>query len=311
MPISEARKKDLYKQGYRIVGSHSAIKVCEWCKKSIKDQGFCYKQQFYGINSHQCIQMTPALPTCSHRCAFCWRDIDFTKTKWTFPVDDPKFIVDNCIKEHIKYLQGFKGNKESSTKKINESLKPNQFAISLSGEPTFYPKLPQLIDEIKSRNFTAFLVTNGTDPEAIKKLIKHEPTQLYITLPAPNKQIYKKACNPLIKDGWKKIMQSISLLKNFKCNTVLRLTLTKHLNMLNPEQYAEIIKQSNAKFIECKAYMWMGYSRQRLTIENMPRHEEIKEFAKSIAKHSNYKIKDEKKESRVVLLSSQSPKPPS
>lgn len=302
MPISEPRKKDLYKQGYRLVGSHSAIKVCEWTKKSLKDCDFCYKQQFYGINSHQCVQMTPALPTCNHRCIFCWRDINFTKTKWEGPVDDPKFIVDNCIKEHIEYLQGFKGNKETNPKKLDESFKPNQFAISLSGEPTFYPKLPELIDEIKSRGFTAFLVTNGTNPDMLKKLIKHQPTQLYITLPAHNEQIYKKTCNPLIKDGWKKIMQSISLLKNFKCNTVLRLTLTKGLNMLNPEQYAKIIKNSNAKFVECKAYMWVGYSRQRLTIDSMPRHTEIKDFAEAIAENSGYKIKDEKQESRVVLL---------
>jgi tRNA wybutosine-synthesizing protein 1 len=92
------------------------------------------------------------------------------------------------------------------------------------------------------------------------------------------------------------------LLKKFRCNTVLRLTLLKGYNMLNPEQYAEIISSSKAKFIECKAYMWVGYSRQRLQQENMPRHEEIREFAEKIAALSGYRIKDEKKESRVVLL---------
>lgn len=302
MPISEQRKQDLEKQGYRLVGNHSAIKVCEWCKKSLRDENSCYKEKFYGIKSHRCCQMTPALPFCGHRCVFCWRDIDFTKTDWEGPVDNPKEIVESCIKEQKEYLQGFGGNKEANKEKLKESYEPNQFAISLSGEPTFYPKLPQLIDEIKSRNYTAFLVTNGTNPEAIKQLINHQPTQLYITLPAPNEEIYKKVCNPLIKDGWNNILKSIELLKQFSCNTLLRLTLVKGYNLCNPEQYADIIKSSDVDFVECKAYVWVGHSRNRLDIPNMPLHEEIKEFSKTIAKLTNYKMKDEKIESRVVLL---------
>ena len=302
MQLSEPRKLDLYRQGYRIVGSHSAVKVCDWTKKSLRGCGFCYKQQFYGINSHRCVQMTPALPFCNHRCVFCWRDIGFTKFRWEGKFDSPKEIVDGCIAEHIKYLQGFGGNKKVDKIKLKESFLPDQFAVSLSGEPAFYPKLPELIDEITSRDFTAFLVTNGTNPEAIKQLINHQPTQLYITLPAPDEEIYKKICNPLVKDGWKNILKSISLLKDFSCNTVLRMTLVKGINMFYPEKYADIIKDSKAKFVELKSYMWVGHSRERLSIENMPLHEEIKEFSEKISKISGYKIKDEKKESRVVLL---------
>jgi tRNA wybutosine-synthesizing protein 1 len=303
MVISGPRKQDLYNQGYRLVGDHSAIKVCEWTKKSLRDEGFCYKQQFYDICTHRCCQMTPSLPFCNHRCIFCWRDINFTKIKWEGKIDSPKEIVDRSVEEHKKYLHGFGGNKKVNRKKLYESYAPNQFAISLSGEPTFYPKLPQLIDEIKSRHATAFLVTNGTNPSMLKKLIKnHEPTQLYITLPAPNEEIYKKVCNPLIKDGWKKILESISLLQKFRCKTVLRMTLVKGYNMLNPEKYAEIISSSKADFVECKSYMWVGHSRQRLLQENMPRHDEIKQFAEQIAELCNYRIKDEKTESRVVLL---------
>jgi len=55
-------------------------------------------------------------------------------------------------------------------------------------------------------------------------------------------------------------------------------------------------------FVEVKAYMFVGSSRQRLNKENMPYHEDVKEFAKKIADLSNYKIIDDKKESRVVLL---------
>ncbi|MCK4522121.1 MAG: 4-demethylwyosine synthase TYW1 [Nanoarchaeota archaeon] len=299
--LSKQRIKDLEKQGYRIVGDHSAIKVCLWTKKSIRKEDVCYKKTFYGINSHRCVQMTPCLPFCDQRCVWCWRDIDFTFPKWKGEIDNPKDIVDGCIKAQIKYLQGFRGNQKKDKQNFEESLKPIHFAISLSGEPTLYPKLPQLIDELKKRKITSFLVTNGTKPSMLRKLIKHQPTQLYITLPAPDKENYIKCCSPLIKDGWEKINESLLILNKFK-RSVIRLTLVKDMNMINPEMYASLIKKYKPMFAECKAYVWVGYSRERLNIENMPLHSEIKEFAKKIAKYSGYKIIDEKKESRVVLL---------
>ncbi len=301
-PLTPLRKKDLHRQGYRLVGNHSAIKVCGWCKQGIRGENFCYKQKFYGIKSHRCIQMTPALHVCTHRCFFCWRDISFTDPRWTGPVDSPKEIVEGCIEEHIKYITGFGGSRRRKESHYKESLKPKHFAISLSGEPTFYPKLPELIEEIKAQNMTSFLVTNGTNPSMLKKLLKHQPTQLYITLPAPNKEVYKKICNPLIRGGWEKILESLKLLSKFRCRTAVRLTLAKDENLLNPEDYAKIIKRTKADFFELKAYMWVGYSKQRLPIEGMPRHHEIKEFAYEIAKLTNLKIIDEKQESRVVLL---------
>ena len=298
--IPELKKKDLYKQGYRVVGNHSAIKACLWCKKAIRKEGSCYKNTFYGINSHRCVQMTPALQFCSNRCIWCWRDVGFTKPKWTGKVDKPKEIVEGCIKEHIKYLYGFGGGSKTNKKRYQESSKPLHFAISLAGEPTLYPKLPELIKEIHSRGMTSFLVTNGTNPSMIKKLIKNQPTQLYLTLPAPDRETYSKVCRPLLKNQWKKINESLKLLKKFK-RSAIRLTLVKGYNMIKPEKYAELI-DNNADFIEAKAYMWVGFSQQRLNIKDMPLHPEIKKFAKEICKNSKLKIIDEKKESRVVLL---------
>ena len=111
--LTKAKIKDLEKQGYRMAGSHSCIKVCLWAKKAIRNEDVCYKHQFYGIKSWQCIQMTPSF-VCSHRCLFCWRDIDFSPSKWSFPIDDPKAIIDGCIKEHTRYLRGFGGNPKTN-----------------------------------------------------------------------------------------------------------------------------------------------------------------------------------------------------
>jgi tRNA wybutosine-synthesizing protein 1 len=292
-------KIKLEKIGYRFVGRHSAIKICEWTREAIRGKNFCYKQKFYGIKTHRCLQMSPSVFSCTHNCLYCWRTLKFKKV-FKGKIDKPEEILDNAIKEQKKILQGFWGAKCDKAK-LREAEKPNQVAISLIGEPCLYPKLPEFIDLIKSRNMTAFLVSNGTIPEMIEKLINHQPTNMYITLPAPNEKIYRKTCNPLIKDGWQRILKSLSLLKAFD-RSVIRLTLAKNLNMTNPEEYAKLIEKASPTYLEAKAFMPVGGALERLPYESMPRHKEIKAFAKEIQKHSSYKIKNEKEDSRVVLL---------
>jgi tRNA wybutosine-synthesizing protein 1 len=221
-------------------------------------------------------------------------------TKWSGPVDDPKVILDEAIKAQAKILQGFKGQDKIDKKKVEEAFRPNQVAISLVGEPCLYPKLPELVDEIKSRGMTAFLVTNGTVPEMVKKLIEHQPTNMYITLPAPNEKIYKKTCLPAA-NYWKKIMKSLSLLKHFD-TSVIRLTLVRDLNFLDPEDYAKIVEKASPTYLECKAFMSVGGSREKLSYDKMPLHNEIVEFAKKIEQNSSYRIIDEKSDSRVVVM---------
>ena len=295
------KKKQLEKQGYRLVGNHSAVKVCEWTKKSLRNEAVCYKCDFYGIRSWRCVQMTPALTTCTHRCVWCWRDIAHTEPKWQGKAESPEKIIDGCIQAHKKLLYGFKGNEKTDKKRYAEAMQPMHFAISLSGEPTMYPKLPQLVDSLKKRGITSFIVTNGTNPAMLKKLIRHQPTQLYLTLPAPDEKTYKKSCAPLIKGSWKKILQSLRLLKKFK-RSAIRLTLAREINFANPEGYAKLIKLANPDFLEIKSYMAVGFSRKRLGVKFMPLHKEILEFAKKVAKAAGLKIINQKKESRVVLL---------
>ena len=292
------REKELQKQKYRLIGNHSSIKPCLWCKKAIRGEDTCYKHKFYGIESWRCIQASVSMDVCSLRCGWCWRDIDVNKLKIE-KEDDAKEILDGLIKEQKKALEGFYGFSKIDKKKLEESKNPKHIALSLSGESCFYSKLPELINEIYKKNMTSFLVSNGTNPEMLKKL--KNVTQLYITLPAPNKEIFEKVCKPLIKNAWEKILESLELLKNFERGTV-RLTLVKNLNMLNVNEYADLLKGVKFKFLEIKAGMAVGYAKYRIDYKQMPSHEEIKNFALEIAKLNKLKLIDEKKESRVVLL---------
>ncbi len=313
--IPEQAKKVLKKQHYEIVGEHSAVQICRWTKKSLCNDGVCYKEKFYGIKSHLCCQMTPSL-YCPNQCVHCWRAIEFTTGK-EIPgkADSPKKIIEECIQAQRKLLTGFKINKNSNKRqlsranqeKLKQAQEPMQFAISLSGEPTIYPYIGGLIKELRKRGKTSFLVTNGLYPGKIKELAekKQLPTQLYVSVNTPNKKLYDKFHRSSMENAWEKLNETLeffSKLKN-KTRTIFRINLIKNLNMVEPENYAKLIKKANPMFIEIKGFMSIGFARGRLGYERMPTHKEIVEFVKKILKFiPKYKILDEQIFSRVCVL---------
>jgi tRNA wybutosine-synthesizing protein 1 len=210
--------------------------------------------------------------------------------------------VEGCVQAQKRILTGYKGNPKTDKWKFREALRSGHVAISLTGEPTLYPHLGDLIRVFHGKGFTTFLVSNGTIPEALSKL-DEEPTQLYVSLCAFDEKSFLKACRPLSAGAWAKLNETLSLLRSFKCPTVLRLTLARGLNMLHPELYARLIEKSDPTYVEPKAYMHVGFSRLRLSFENMPSHSEIRNFGEELAKELGYNLLDEAPESRVVLLS--------
>ncbi len=299
--ITEQAKQHLEKQQYRIIGNHSAVKVCGWTKNMIKGEGGCYKLKFYGIMSHQCMQSTTSI-SCANRCIFCWRGYKAPVSKeWKWEVDDPKMIIEESIKEHIKLLNGFGGNPKTNKKLYEQSNNVKHVALSLTGEPITYPKINEIIKEYHKKKISTFLVTNGQYPEKIKNL--NIVTQLYISIDAPTKELLKYIDKPLFSDYWERMIQSLKEMKKKKYRTTVRITAIKDMNMKDTEKYAELIKIVDPDFIEIKAYMFIGASRQRLSIKNMPRHEEVKKFSQQILEYlPEYEYVSEHKPSRVVLL---------
>ncbi|KAG8183067.1 hypothetical protein JTE90_010894 [Oedothorax gibbosus] len=67
--ITPLLRKSLSKQGYKLLGSHSGVKMCRWTKSMLRGRGGCYKHTFYGIESHRCMETTPSL-ACANKCVF-------------------------------------------------------------------------------------------------------------------------------------------------------------------------------------------------------------------------------------------------
>lgn len=297
-------KEKFKNQHYEVVGEHSGVQICAWTKKSLLDEDVCYKQKFYGINSHRCCQMTPSLTYCDQKCLFCWRAHELDQGIEMKDIDEPEEIIEGCIEAQRKKLSGFKGNPKTNMKKFKEAQNPNQWAISLAGEPTLYPKLGKLIKLLKERGDSTFLVTNGQHPEVLGKLSENGnlPYQLYVSLEAPTEDLHKKINIPLREDSWKRLNETLELLPELDCRKVIRLTLIKGMNDCCIDEFARLFRKAKPDFVEVKAYMFVGNSRDRMKISNMPYHEEVKEFAEKLAGKIGYELTNEKRESRVVLL---------
>ena len=300
--IPKKIKTKLEKQQYRIAGHHSAVKTCVWLKHSLKGEGVCYKSQFYGINSHRCLQCTPATIWCNLKCIFCWRSASwYNKERMNCKVDEPSEIVDELIKQQRKLIAGYKAHLQVPEIKYEEAFEPKHAAISLSGEPTFYPRINELIEEFHSRDMTTLLVTNGTTPEVLEKL-DPLPTQLYVTMISPTEESFEKTARPSDKNAWSKIMETIDLLPSLKTRKVMRLTLVPEYNMIEPGLYRDWFLKSEAHFLEVKGFMSVGDARQRLPYEIMPRFPKIYDFSLDIIENTGLKLIDEKEDSAVTLV---------
>src|SRR5918992_4413149 len=144
--ISSSTKSKLQKAKYGVY-NHSAVELCHWTKKSFANEGNCYKHKFYGISTHQCMEMTPTAMNCENRCVYCWRPTEFYDTL-QMPenlVDEPDAIIHQLLKERERLIIGFYGNSKSNKEKLDEPLFPAPYATSLSREPPMYPRLPTLI----------------------------------------------------------------------------------------------------------------------------------------------------------------------
>ncbi|KAL7117297.1 hypothetical protein ACP275_03G063100 [Erythranthe tilingii] len=301
--VTPVIRANLEKQGYKIIGSHSGVKICRWTKSQLRGRGGCYKHSFYGIESHRCMEATPSL-ACANKCVFCWRHHTNPVAKnWQWKMDDPLVIVDTAIDLHTKMIKQMKGVPGVKAELLAEGLSPRHCALSLVGEPIMYPEINSLVEELHKRRISTFLVTNAQFPDKIKLL--SPITQLYVSVDAATKDSLKAIDRPLFGDFWERFVDSLKALKDKQQRTVYRLTLVKGWNTEDLDAYSSLFDVGVPDFIEIKGVTYCGSSAtSKLTMENVPWHADVKEFSEALARKSNgaYEVACEHVHSCCVLL---------
>ncbi|KAM9370444.1 S-adenosyl-L-methionine-dependent tRNA 4-demethylwyosine synthase TYW1-like [Phaethornis superciliosus] len=300
--ITPALREALTKQGYKLIGSHSGVKLCRWTKSMLRGRGGCYKHTFYGIESHRCLEATPSL-ACANKCVFCWRHhTNPVGTEWQWKMDQPEMILQEAIENHQNMIKQFKGVSGVKAHRFAEAMRAKHCALSLVGEPIMYPQINRFVKLLHQHGISSFLVTNAQFPDEIRNL---EPvTQLYVSVDASTKDSLKRIDRPLFKDFWQRFLDSLKALSEKQQRTVYRLTLVKAWNVDELRAYADLISLGKPDFIEVKGVTYCGESSaSNLTMANVPWHEEVVHFVQDLANLiPDYEIACEHEHSNCLLI---------
>jgi len=279
--VTSTQAKSLKKEGYRLIGTHSAVKLCRWTKHQLRGRGGCYKHTFYGITSYQCMEATPSL-ACANKCVFCWRHHKNPVGKtWRWKTDDPYYIVDEAVKEHVKMIKETKGIPGVNMARWQEAHTVRHCALSLVGEPVMYPRINEFLEDLHRREISTFLVTNGQHPAAIESLIPI--TQLYVSVDAPTPESLIAIDRPLFSDAWERLQEALTLLKDKGQRTVARLTVVKGWNSDEVAGYAKLIALGKVSLVETKGVTFCGKSdASNLNMSNTPWHHEVVDLVRNL-----------------------------
>eukprot|EP00392_Amoebophrya_sp_AT5.2_P014984 g15166.t1 len=309
--LSRRQKENLAKEGYQVVGQHSAVKLCRWTKHHLRGRGGCYKHTFYGIASLSCMEATPSL-ACANKCVFCWRHHKNPVAKeWEWVMDEPNFIVQNWLSEHAKMIKTLKGVPGVTPERFEQAKQIKHCALSLVGEPIMYPKINELLGLLHAEGISTFLVTNAQFPEQMKAL--GPVTQMYLSIDAATKETLKAVDRPLKANYWDCFLESIDALRDFKFSrTVFRLTLVQGKNMdpTDIAEYAKLIGRGEPDFIEIKGVTYNGdaQGKEKMTMKSVPWHHEVVAFGRSILAAAEaglgerYELACEHEHSLIILL---------
>ena len=286
VPVSSPTHAALTKQGYTIIGTHSGVKICRWTKSALRGRGSCYKFSFYGIKSHLCMETTPSL-SCSNKCVFCWRHgTNPVGTTWRWQVDPPDMIFQGAKEGHYKKIKMMRGVPGIRAERFQEAMRIRHCALSLVGEPIFYPHINEFVAMLHQEHISSFLVCNAQHPDQLAAL--KPVTQLYVSIDASNAESLRKIDRPLHRDYWQRFLCCLDILreKRYRMRTVFRLTLVKGFNIDEEvEGYADLVARGLPCFVEIKGVTYCGTSSSSsagLTMQNVPFYDEITTFVEAM-----------------------------
>ncbi|KAM7398918.1 hypothetical protein PAMP_018222 [Pampus punctatissimus] len=275
--ITPSLREALTKQGYKLIGSHSGVKLCRWTKF------VC------------CSPFLLSVPTTRHH-------TNPVGTEWRWKMDPAEKILQDSLEKHQNMIRQFRGVPGVKPERYKEGLAVKHCALSLVGEPIMYPEINAFVRLLHSHHISSFLVTNAQFPNEIRSLVP--VTQLYVSVDASTKDSLKKIDRPLFKDFWTRFLDSLKALGEKRQRTVYRLTLVKAWNVEEMQAYSELIALGQPDFIEVKGVTYCGdSSASSLTMANVPWHQEVVAFVQQLADMlPQYEIACEHEHSNCLLI---------
>ncbi|KAK8042581.1 Wyosine base formation [Apiospora phragmitis] len=234
-------------------------------------------------------------------------------TTWRWVVDPPELIFDGVKAGHYKKIKMMRGVPGVRSERFAEAMRVRHCALSLVGEPIFYPHINEFLAMLHAERISSFLVCNAQHPDQLAAL--KAVTQLYVSIDASNKESLRKIDRPLHRDFWERFQRCLDILreKRFKQRTVFRLTLVKGFNVDDEvEGYADLVERGLPCFVEIKGVTYCGTSSSAgagLSMANVPFYAEVTDFVTALDRKLkerglDYGIAAEHAHSCCVLLAS-------
>lgn len=191
-------------------------------------------------------------------------------------------IFDGIKAEHYKKIKMLRGVPGVRAERFSEGMRIRHCALSLVGEPIFYPHINELLGMLHKEHISSFLVCNAQHPDQLAAL--GPVTQLYVSIDGSDKETLRRIDRPLHRDFWERFMRCMDILREKRDThrTVFRLTLVKGFNIdEEAEGYAKLVEQAQPSFVEVKGVTYCGTSTAAgagLSMQNVPFYEEVSAF---------------------------------
>ncbi|KAA8570861.1 hypothetical protein EYC84_000251 [Monilinia fructicola] len=195
-------------------------------------------------------------------------------------------IFDGVKAGHYKKIKMMRGVPGVRAERFAEAMRIRHCALSLVGEPIFYPHINEFTGMLHKEHISTFLVCNAQHPDQLATL--QPVTQLYVSIDASNKDSLRKIDRPLHRDFWERFQRCLEILRErrFEQRTVFRLTLVKGFNIEDEaEGYADLVEKGLPCFVEVKGVTYCGTSSSAgagLTMQNVPFYEEVCAFVEAL-----------------------------
>jgi pyruvate formate lyase activating enzyme len=159
------------------------------------------------------------------------------------------------------------------------------------GEPTLFPALVQLIEQLRNEHMLIKLDTNGSRPEVLRKLIDdHLVEHVAMDVKAPlNQESYSNCCG--VSVDLKKIKGSIELLRKNFISHEFRVTAVPTL--LKKEDLLTLANELKGS--------------ERLTLQNFNPEHPLDPGLKNIKPYTDQEIKEMQEEMNQILKGSNKP----